>query len=336
MRGNVLESSSIVRQFAEVVPEHLFVQIPEQVELFHAYVGSFEAALEQAPEVFESVGVNLSVNVFFGMVNDLVLESLFSESLIGHERIGVDRAASFDVSANLSLQSVFFAIADDRTANFSAAFQDANDGHFVFCASLSNPALALVGVHEASRTADESFVYFDLAPASAKFQNGAVLHRKTDAMEHEPCGLLSNAKSATHFVGTDSVLAVRNHPNSDEPLVERQGGIFHDGSDLDGELPMVMDALALPLPLILEEHGILTATGRADHDAIGPAQLDHEIEAVIGVSEVDDGLLKSLWLGAHVVPHKPNSSLATMICQVYCYPYKSVSRHTTLTFFRIN
>src|SRR5467141_2833700 len=112
MRGNVLESKSIVRQFAEVVPEHLFVKIPEQVELFHAHVSSLEAAFEQTPKVFESVGVNLPVNVFFGMVNDLVLESLFPETLIGHERIGIDRASRFDVSANLSLQSVFLPIAN--------------------------------------------------------------------------------------------------------------------------------------------------------------------------------------------------------------------------------
>src|SRR5437899_2720280 len=102
----MLESSSIIRQFPQVVPEHLFVQIPEQVKLFYAHISSLEPSLEQAPEVFEPVGVNLTVNVLFGMVNDLVLESLFSESLIGHERIGIDRAPRFDVSANLGLQSV--------------------------------------------------------------------------------------------------------------------------------------------------------------------------------------------------------------------------------------
>lgn len=89
----MLESSSIVRQFAEVKPEHLFVQIPEQVELFHAHVSPFESALEKAPEVFEAIGVNLPVNVFFGVVNDLMLESLMPQSLIGHKRIGVDCAA---------------------------------------------------------------------------------------------------------------------------------------------------------------------------------------------------------------------------------------------------
>jgi hypothetical protein len=40
------------------------------------------------------------------------------------------------------------------------------------------------------------------------------------------------------------------------------------------------------------------------------------------VCKVNYGLLESLWLGTHGVPHKPNSSLDPMICQVYCCPYK--------------
>ncbi len=302
----MLESSSIVRQFAEVKPEHLFVQIPEQVKLFHAYVGSLESALEQAPEVFQSIGVNLPVNVFFGMVNDLVLESLFPESLIGHKRIGVDRAPCFDVSANLSLQGVLFAIAHDRAANFSAAFKNPDDGHFVFCASLSNPALALIGVHEASGPADESFVYFDLAPASAKFQNRAILHRKPDAMKHEPSRLLSDAKSAGYFVGTDSILAVCHHPHCDEPLVERKGGILKDSSYLTGELFPGVFCFALPQAPSRDEMNLFAPTSGA-LNAVRPAALNHECEAVVGIGKMHDGLLKCFRL-FHGVPHKTNRS----------------------------
>ncbi len=311
----MLESSSIVRQFAEVVPEHLFVQIPEQMELFHAYVGSLESALEQAPKVFESVCVNLPVNVFFGVVNDLVLESLLPESLIGHERIGVDRAPRFDVSANLSLQSVLSAIAYDRAANLSAAFQNANDGHFVFCASLSNPALALIGVHESSGTADESFVYFDVAPAPTEFQNGAILHRKTDAMKHEPCGFLSDAKSAAHFIRTDSVLAVGNHPNRDEPLVERERGILKDSPHLARELFAGVVCLALPHAPRRDEANLFAPTSGA-LDAIGPAALNHEVETVVGIGVVEDGLLECSGL-FHGVSHYLNSSRSALLSQVY-------------------
>ena len=113
-------------------------------------------------------------------------------------------------------------------------------------------------------------------------------------MKHEPCGLLSDAESACDFVGTDAVLAVRNHPHSGKPLVERHGRILKDGADLDGELPLSVDALALPLALIREEHEHPSATSRA-FNAIGPAAADHELEAIIGIREVDDGLLECLW-----------------------------------------
>jgi len=304
-----------VRQFAEVKPEHLFVQIPEQVELFHAYVGSFEAALEQAPEVFESIGVNLTVNVPFRMVNDLVLESFFPQSLIGHERIGVDRASCFDVSANLSLQSMLFAIANDRAANLSATFQNADDSYFVFCASLSNPALALVGVHESRRAANESFVYFDLAPASAEFQNRAILHCKTNAVKHEPCGLLSDAKSAANFIGTNSVFAVSHHPHSDEPLIEWERGILKDGSNLDRELFASVLALAFPHAPSRDKANVFASASGA-LDAIGPAPRNHEREAVIGIGKMQDGLLECSGL-FHGVPHSQNYGRNALLSQVY-------------------
>ena len=45
-------------------------------------VGSVDAALQQAPEVFKAVSVNLPVNVLLGMVNDLV-GVLLSQSVVG-------------------------------------------------------------------------------------------------------------------------------------------------------------------------------------------------------------------------------------------------------------
>jgi hypothetical protein len=251
------------------------------------------------------------------MVNNLVLESMPFESLIRHERIGVDRAACFDVSANVGLQRVLFPIANDRRANFATALQDSHDSSFVFGASLSNPALAFIGVHEASGTANESFVYFHFATVSAKFEERTDLHCQSDAMQHEPCGLLSDAKSAANLVGANTVLAIGDHPNSNKPLVQANRRILKDCPDLDRKLPFGMDALALPLALIFEEHGILALASGAHHDAIRPAYLDHELEAVLRVGEVQDGLLESLWLGTHVVPHKPNYTKGGLICQVY-------------------
>lgn len=292
----MLEAKSIMGQFAEVVPEHLLVEIPEEMERLDAYVGSLESALQETPEILQSVRVNLPVNVPLGMVNHLMPVVHVLQTVVGKERIGVDRAARFDVGANLGFDGVLAPIADDSRTNFSAAFQHPNDGGFVLCASLSNPAAVFVAVHVASGPTDESFVYLDFATRAAHLHKRAGLHRKANPVQHEPCGLLSDAKSAGHFVGTHAVLAVGNHPNGDKPLVEGQSGILEDGSHLDRELPMVVDALALPLSLILEKHRILAPASGADHNASRPAELDHELEAVIGVCKVDDCLLEGLGL----------------------------------------
>ena len=219
--------------------------------------------------------------------------------------------------SNLTMQGFLAAIRNDSSADFSATLHDAEDRGFVFAASCSNPAMVFIGVHEASCTANESFVYFHFTTGTAEFHKGTILHSEPDAVEHEPCRLLSDSKVPGYFIGTDTVLAVGDKPDSHKPLVERQRGILKDGSHLDGELPLRVDTLALPLALILEEHGILTSTSGAGHSTVGPAEFDHEFQAVIGVREVDNGLLESLWFGAHCVPHKPNSSPARLICQVY-------------------
>jgi hypothetical protein len=58
--------------------------------------------------------------------------------------------------------------------------------------------------------------------------------------------------------------------------------------------------------LVLEEHNVIALTSGASNDAIGPADFNHEVEAIVGIVEVDNRLLKGLWLGTHGVPHKPN------------------------------
>jgi len=50
-----------VRQFPIVEPERLLVQIPEQMERFDAHVRPLDATLQETPEVFHAVGVDLAI-----------------------------------------------------------------------------------------------------------------------------------------------------------------------------------------------------------------------------------------------------------------------------------
>ncbi|HUL35370.1 MAG TPA: hypothetical protein VL128_15905, partial [Candidatus Eisenbacteria bacterium] len=220
------------------------------------------------------------------------------------------------------------AITNYSGPDFSATFQNPHNSGLVFGASLSNPALVLVSVHESGSAANESFVYFDFAIGTAEFQERAILHCKSDAMEHEPCGLLSDAKCAANLVRANAILAVCNHPNCDEPFVERKSGILKDSSHFAGELFASVFAFAFPHPASRDESHIITATSRA-FDAIRPAPRHDEVEAVVGVGEVLDSLLESLWLGVHGVPHCQNSTRNALLSQVY-YCQNKGCNHTAL------
>src|SRR5260370_1995088 len=176
----------MVSQFTVVVPEHLFVQIPEEVERLHADVGAFQLALEQTTEIFESVGVDLPINVFFGVVDSLMLEPLLLESLIGHESIGIDRAACFDMSADVSLQSVLFPIAYDSGANLTTTFENAHHCGLVFGASISNPATVFIGVHESGRAANKSLLPLPFPPGTPNFTKRTDSHTTPNPIEPEP------------------------------------------------------------------------------------------------------------------------------------------------------
>jgi hypothetical protein len=128
---------------------------------------------------------------------------------------------------------------------------------------------AFVEVHIASLPANEGFIHLNVTAEFAS--RDFVLHGETNAVEHEPCGLLSNLNVFGDFVATDSVFAVGDHPHCHEPFVERDGGIFHDGSDLDGELALGVMAGALPDAAISVELHLVRSASRTDHAAIGPA-----------------------------------------------------------------
>jgi hypothetical protein len=61
-----------------VESKHLFVNVSVQMERLDTDVCTFQAPLEKAPEIFESVCVNLTVNVAFGMLNHLMRKAIGS------------------------------------------------------------------------------------------------------------------------------------------------------------------------------------------------------------------------------------------------------------------
>jgi hypothetical protein len=192
-----------------------------------------------------------------------------------------------------------------------------------------------VGVHESGSATNESFVYFDFAIRPTELEKRTILHCQADAVKHEPSRLLSDAEGTAYFIGTDTVLAISDKPDSDKPLAQWQRGIFEDSSYFDGELFASVLGFAFPHPASGNESHIIAATS-GTFNAIRPAPRNHEFVAVVWVGKVNDGLLESLWFGAHGVPHWQKYPINALLSQVYYCPYKSVSKQSTSTTFRMN
>src|SRR5712691_2909854 len=106
-------------------------------------------------------------------------------------------------------------------------------------------------------------------------------------MQHEPCGLLSDAEITRDFVAADAVLAVDEHPHRGQPLVETDRAVLENAADLDGELFLAASAL----PDLASAHPVGRVRARTapwTFDAVGPAQQGDEGDAGFDVGEVSD------------------------------------------------
>src|SRR5437879_6220610 len=90
-RGRDLVESAKVIIFAIVETETLLIDVTEKMERFNADIGSANGALEQAPKVFDSVGMHVALNIAFHVIDDL-MDVFFIESGIRGKLIGKQHA----------------------------------------------------------------------------------------------------------------------------------------------------------------------------------------------------------------------------------------------------
>jgi hypothetical protein len=238
--------------------------------------------------------MNLTINIGNSMIDNL-MSVVTSQSVVGEQRISLERGASLNMLSDFTLQHGLLPVGYDGGANLATTLKNADYSNFVFGSSASDTALALGDVHVTGLAADEGFVYFNSATIGApEFHHGTVLHGLADAVKHEPCGLLSNAKSTGQFARANAILGTTNYPDGGEPLIQSERRVLKDGSHLGSELPFDMGALALPFLLTRQPSNINATTGGAS-DPIGPAVSDHVSDAVIGIREINHCFLEGLW-----------------------------------------
>src|SRR5579864_5950870 len=113
-----------------VVTKYLLIEVTEKMERFNGNIGAFQSAFYEAPKVFQSVRVNLPVNVFLGMVNDSMSVFLI-ESPIRVAIIRRELRAGFYVISNKCMQNVTLSILKNLSSHFATTFQNSTNDNFV-------------------------------------------------------------------------------------------------------------------------------------------------------------------------------------------------------------
>ena len=162
-------------------------------------------------------------------------------------------------------------------------------------------------VHVPCLAADESLINLDLAvrPTAELAASALVLQSKTDAMQHEPCRLLSYSDSSGDLVRTNPIAAIGDHPDHHQPLLQGNRRVLKYGSNLCGELAFWVSAFALPFALIVQEPNVIPTAGGAGDNAMRPAKFGDVGQSVIRIAEINYCILQSLWL-ASVAVHAAN------------------------------
>jgi len=92
------------------------------MERFHSNVGSFQAALQERPEVLHTVGVYATIYVLNGMIYDLVQE-LIMQTFVPAHLVSEKRGSSFDVFTDDGLQGFLLPIWNHKSADVAATLQ---------------------------------------------------------------------------------------------------------------------------------------------------------------------------------------------------------------------
>lgn len=275
-----------IRSLARIEPKSLLIEISKQVKRFDANIRSLEASLEKRPEVFNSVRVNLTVNILLSVI-DYVVNVFILKFVVAGEHVGINRRTSRNVPADCRINVGSVGSVNNLSADLaSVTIQQA---HYRNLANMAFEKRSLAEMEVTRRTADESFVNFDLA---RQLCERTVLHCLADAMKQKPRALLRDAKRAMKFKRANAVLSVRNQPDSAKPLVESDRRIFHQRPNLDRELSFRVLRVALPDLGVLKVGNVLRAATRTGNNAIRPAERHQELAAVIRIREVNDCLLK--------------------------------------------
>jgi len=248
-----------------------------------------------------------------------VNESTLQSVVVGDRVVRIDGAAKLDITKDRVLERLSGDVRYNRGTDLAEIpVKDAmHDGLVLVWASAFGLNAATL-VHVLCLTANEGFVRFQLVAFATDLCCLAellTLHYLADALQHKPCRGLRDLDRARQFVATDSVLAVRQHPEGDHPLVEADRGIFHNRLDLDRKL--LLAGIAEPYATSLDERVLRCRTARTRNLTVRPSQLNRVGEAAFRIRKVYNRFLQRRWLwNLDRRFHNHDYTLRAHVCQL--------------------
>jgi hypothetical protein len=280
----------IILRCAIVESESLLVYVPEQMKGFDSNISSPESSLEQTPEIFNSLCVNIALYVLLKMIDDLMCvglgEAVIVNELVSHNPSSGEYVVLDDLVHNLFLA----AVSENRSADFAVALKHPHYNCLAVSAlhtSAVTQTAALALVHVSRLATNVSLVnLYSVSTTTELAAVRLVLHPETDAMQHEPSSLLTNSERTVNLPRANSVLTIRNHPHHRQPLLKTKRRVLKHSPGLDAELRLRVPRLALPQAARRHKRNVLPATGRTGY-TLRPAPQGQIVNAVIRTLEVD-------------------------------------------------
>lgn len=286
------QEPSCVVKLPTVKPEALLFAVAEEVPRSDGNVSSLDRPFEQGEEILGGVGMCRLANKFASRVIDdgVLINGL--QASVGGRFVGIERSSPLHVAEDIPTQGFGVGLPDNECTGLPLPLNDQLDRSFIDRSPPQNRRLPLPFVHVLGFAADVRFVGLDLA---VEFLEGVGLHRLSDAVEHEPRGSLGDSDCPAEFVAADSILAVGNRPDCNEPFVQTKRRILEDRANLEAELLLATGSVAFDRAGSGRQFlaGIVAALWAGDLSA-RPFDRTHEIVAVRGLRKVANGFEEGL------------------------------------------
>lgn len=257
-----------------VEPPLQLLQVAVQVLDADLVEGSDDGPLEEAPDTFNAVGVDIAHDPLIDAVaHRLVAGIMVGDPQVGFQFISVDGfGLILHVAVDEAVQGLLLDVGNGLQSDLPATLH--GTGHIDLVVSVA-------ATHSCLLPSDQRLVHFDDPEQGGAFNLG-VRQSLADSVAQIPSGLVVDAQDSLQLIGRDSLFGLNHHVDGEKPLAKRQVGVMHDGSGRDAEL--VATAETGPL-VALRNLAEVSVTAASAADLFGPTQPLQELPALLFAGE---------------------------------------------------